>query len=543
MTHSWFEDWPKYEGAAVVTLDDGHALRGTGKAELDPLGHLTLDVEADPSQAASHDELDTLRLLLGGDSVESDGVRVTPLMASPRPTESIRIETEEGVLEALSEVHCGISIGETTRVRAQPLRTNFACRGSRRAADWVVPLVNFLSKFRPHDAATARHPLRLRQFDSEYPGDGARKQDQKWLSDTSRNRLIPFECFGGPAFIEPLPDYADREHSLLNGDARSAITAVMAGPLPEQPVEHIDPFSWVPLDLVMPLSMASGIEVRPAWVELRDEDGDLVQRTHSQGFPCFAKGYSFIDEWVHRGTGRLLTGWMDVAHGKRDGLVAATRNIVLSGHYSSHTLDEGMRHAAVAVEMLCKDLGVKTTPSLSDRRTSKRLHAAIDCACATAEALAESADAQGDLETRDAVHWVVRQLSGCKGPRPNFGASVVALIRHLGFQDAEIMCEGYAQAPWRKRQKTWEALLSAYRGKAMHGGLLSLEDKSEIDIVYHTTNHLRDVVVRAILKELGYRMTYQPSLIVGTAREQLDWVANRHSMSDLGYDIDTSAAI
>ena len=542
MPGDWFDDWPEYRGIGSVSFSGGATLEGLGTATLDKFGSVCLEVEVDPSKAQSDLQRDTLRLLLGGEAEEFEGGRTIPLMATPRTCESMRIATQNGVLEVTSETYYEFSVGKVTSLRARPLRSRFTPSSAGPPAYWVVPLVNLISAFRPHDATLEKHPLRLRTFECDYPEGEARKNDVAWARDTSRNRYIPFEYSGELAFIEPLADYRDREASLIAGHERSAITAIMVGSVPPKMPDEEDLYSWVPIDLTMPLSIASGVQVHPAWIELRDAEGHLVERVHSPGFPCFTKGYRFIDEGIHRGVGHLLTRWLEVVQHRRDALVAAARNIVLSGHYGARTLDEGMRHAAVAIDMLCKDLGVKTTPSLSDRKCRRRLSTAVDCACATVEALADSANARADSETADALHWVERQIRGCKGPRPKFGESVVALMRHAGFCDPDVMCPAYASSPWRRKQKTWEALLSTYRGKAMHGELLSIKDKFEIAIVYHTTNHLRDVAVRTILKEIGYQMRYQPSLIVGTTLQPIDWVNEDASAADLGYEFADNAS-
>ena len=543
MSESWFDAWPEYSGVGSIFFKGGATLEGPGTARLDRFGQVCVEMEVDPSRSSSDLERDTLRLLAGGEPEEFEGGRSIPLMATPRTSESICIANEEGVFEVLSGHHYDFSVGDATRLRVKPLQSRFVRSNAGSPAYWVVPLVNFVSGFRPHDAALGKHPLRLRQFDSDASRREDGKRDATWLRDTSRNRYIPFEYSGELAFIEPLADYAAREASLLAGQQRSAITAIMVGSIPAGIADVQDVYSWVPVDLTMPLSMASGVQVSAAWVELRDAEGLLVTRAHRPGFPCFTKGYRFIDEGIHRGTGHLLTRWLEVAHGKRDALVAATRNVVLSGHYGARTLDEGMRHAAVAIEMLCKDIGVKTVPSLRDRKSKKQLGAAVDCACGTIDALVDSASARGDSETADALGWVAKQIGGCKGPHPKFGHSVVALMRHEGLCDPDVMCPGYVSSPWRKKQKTWEALLSTYRGKAMHGELLSIKDKLEIDIVYHTTNHLRDAAVRVILKEIGYEMHYQPSLIVCTTSQPVDWVHEGACVADLGYGFAEDASV
>lgn len=48
-------------------------------------------------------------------------------------------------------------------------------------------------------------------------------------------------------------------------------------------------------------------------------------------------------------------------------------------------------------------------------------------------------------------------------------------------------------------------------------------------------NHLHDLLVRIILKMIKYDGTYQPIVIIATARQPVDWVQPSMSAENLGY--------
>jgi hypothetical protein len=396
--------------------------------------------------------------------------------------------------------------------------------------------VNFVSEFRPHEPGVGGHVLRINQTYETPIGPEGGERDLAWVRSALQNRFIGFEYSGEFAFIEPLSDYANRKSRLLSGTARGLVTAVMVGHVPQGLEDVEDVYSWVPLELTLALSLATGVEVRPAWIELRDAEGRLCARHHTGGFPCYSKGYRFIDEGVHRGTGHLLTRWLQPTHLKRDPLHAAVRNIVLSGHYGARTLDDGLRHAAVSIEMLCKSLNVRKVPSMGSKARKRELFKIIDGAQESIEKLAAKVREEGASECADAFELVAGQINTFRGPRASFGETVTALIRHEEFPDADIVCSAYERSPWHPDFKTWERLLGAFRGKAMHGALLEAKDSLEVEIAYHTTNHLRDLAVRSILKEIGYNGRYQPSLIVALTSQPFDWVKSDFSLDRLGYE-------
>ena len=98
--------------------------------------------------------------------------------------------------------------------------------------------------------------------------------------------------------MERLPDYAESERLLVEGKERSKTTAVMVGPVGDEPVDTFERMQGrFPFDVLSLLTLATGTEVGCPWVEVRDEQGRLVRRFHG-GLKVthFRKGRRLIEE-------------------------------------------------------------------------------------------------------------------------------------------------------------------------------------------------------------------------------------------------------
>lgn len=149
------------------------------------------------------------------------------------------------------------ALGGNSEVEFRPYRTIARYHEFSQAHFWAVPLLNFIVDFRRVFVALQDHPLRTRKT--------ASRETTEWPSSLyhdglyqAGNALIGFMCEGAPAFIEPLPDYAERRERVEAGEA--LVTAVMVGHLPED-FEDSTP-DWFPADLVTLLGLTSGRSVR-----------------------------------------------------------------------------------------------------------------------------------------------------------------------------------------------------------------------------------------------------------------------------------------
>src|SRR5574341_297910 len=217
---------------------------------------------------------------------------------------SLIVETDKGIFTSEGKIFHSEGFGLDNKVRFWFSRGTFNVKGQSASKYWIVPLVNFISSFHQHyHRLLLEHPLRL-FCTPTVPEMAEEKQKQIALwSANRRNLLIAFEFGDKFGFIEPMPDYTEREKSLKSEKEKQSITALMVGEI----IEEMDKV-WFPHDYINLLSLASGAEVGASWLEFRDETGKLVSRKH---FPSskapYEKGYAVIDESIHGGLGHLIS--------------------------------------------------------------------------------------------------------------------------------------------------------------------------------------------------------------------------------------------
>jgi hypothetical protein len=75
-----------------------------------------------------------------------------------------------------------------------------------------------------------------------------------------------------------------------------------------------------------------------------------------------------------------------------------------------------------------------------------------------------------------------------------------------------------------------------FRGTVMHAGYFDLKTSDDdIMSLYHVLLHLHDIVVRIVLKMLGYDGPYSPAVLEYVSCEPVDWVKPDTSPRKLGY--------
>ena len=534
----WLDLKPSYSGAATALFGStSRALRGTASTSIDEHGILSVEFEMRQGGRSIGPSSDDLAMILGGDATRRGSARRIPLGVQQTRCTGFKVETADGRYEITAGFDHDLKL-ETggTSLRFRPLRSRFTRRSRAKPVYWVMSLVNCMCSFRPQVDDRLRHVLRVlppkRASRLAAALVGVRTRHGALLSN-----YVSFQHAGCQGFIEPIERFPQLRDSLVRGEVRSAITAVMIGEIPPAHRSNRNVNEWIPYDLLLLLSLAAGVEVRAAWVELRSARGKLVSRHHSQGYPCYSKGYSFIDESIHGGTGELLTKWPRAELVDSEAALAAMRNIVESGQYATRTLDDGMRHMGVAIELLATAVGVRGMSRIAPKSQRQALARIVDGASGEIRELAAEARAAGNRGLQRALESVARDVKNCRGPRQSFGELVSALCGHAGLCDPSIVEAEYQQDPWDTSQKTWEGLLTRCRGRATHGGLIDADDPRQIDILYHVTNHLRDLAVRVLLKQIGYAGKYQPSVIVGSTRASVDWVSSETLALRLGYDV------
>ena len=116
-----------------------------------------------------------------------------------------------------------------------------------------------------------------------------------------------------------------------------------------------------------------------------------------------------------------------------------------------------------------------------------------------------------------------------------YGQSILALLNKFGLPDAQIV-EDYYKANPRPDGKRWRDVMPRYRGITMHRSFFDFDsgdyDPYEVSTIL---KHSHDLLVRILLKELGYRGPYQPRVVADTFPAPVDWVTDETPPSQLGF--------
>lgn len=432
------------------------------------------------------------------------------------------VKTSDGVLEALDPIRYTYTIGTKSILRL--LATSFRFRViDGNAMYWRMPVTNFICNYILVDPELDAHPLR--------------RNDERDMSAVDNSHLgqglVVFERNGAKEFIEPASDYVECRRRLARGDLPVAITAAIIGNVGECSVSLEELRRWLPYDLLLLLSVASGYQVASPWVELWDQSGRLLERIHWRTAPASAlrPGHVAIDEWLHRGTGYLLTCALRSSHWNTSHLRVCVANYIRGS--STWVMDDRVGHFARALDGLCAFFGVaeqnllaRLGPQMQD--DVKKI---VSVAADRVRKLGQN-NATGD---RDVLGRIANRMTDTPRKDKNFGLAVVDLLDLMGLPDAAIMHAFYDANP-RADGSGWAGLLSKYRGAALHGvPFASSESERFMDDLFMIGQHLQDIILRVLFKMFDYDHVYQPPVIKGISITCVDWVTQSHSASDLGY--------
>jgi hypothetical protein len=526
--------WPEIAGPTVVSLDDWGTPSIKMSVECMSSGRCL------PGFAAGAYQAD-MGLVEAGAGEQP----VDPLEASRGPDYRFHLQTTDGTLiSAGGRVHFSehYKPPKTLELELSALRTEFHRDNAAPPTYWVLPITNLVSECVQHQAEFDQHPLRLWSTPNVPTDlDEGERVFARWTAN-SKNNLICFRFRGKPGFIEALPGYDVRRRELESGKVAAAITAVMVGEVAVQATRWPEVASWLPGDFGNLLSLATGTRVEFPWVEFRDAGASLVSRIHFHFHPVpFDQGDRPISEIPHQGTGHLLTRAALSRDFRNEHLRVAIRNLVASsGHRIS--IDSGLRQVFVALGALCiKNRANKRSPEDPIRVLSAARSAAVEQLLTStlsilhdlaARAQADGADAEEACLLRIAARF---QSATDIDDEVSFGSAVAKLLEQFSQHDADIMA-AYFRTHRMLGKSSWAQYLSKARGLVAHQGFLGLDQfGGDWEPALRTLLHLRDIVLRIILKTLGYEGTYQPAVLSHAAACSLDWITAATRAEDLGY--------
>jgi len=505
-------------------------------------------------------QLGLIRFFGGDNFVQELGGGVGKLdPLAQNPCTKLEVKTPHGTFRTDDVLYYGTySVIDTGDVTEANFAVGLSAFDGDDAGDpgyWVLPLTNFLSECRQAHSELDRHPLRV--FPTpEVPDEVTtvvvdqdeekRRQDEEkavisLYFANRKNKLIVFEFGGGLGFVERLPDYADSEELLVEGKEGSKTTAVMVGPVGNEPVESFERMrEWFPFDVLSLLTLATGTEVGCPWVEIREGQGQLVRRFHQGlGVRPFRIGRRLVEELPMpdrsgvKATGRLIE--RACFHSKELGQTFLRVAIVhlVRARYEDQTLDDSMSHLARGFETLYKRYC--TNEQVLSRNLGAALRKHVENILKDAARQikdlkkATGVTDPGELATLDRI---ASRAQSADEKDKAFGVAVVDLITKFGLADAQILEDHY-----RGRMMGWGALLAHYRGDVTHHGYLDiLEAGHDWEELVAVRNHLHDVLARVILKTLEFDGGYTPGVVTQRVIPlTVDWVKPSFSAQALGY--------
>lgn len=514
---AWFSGDLFYEGQGRAEFDDSSgSIEGAAQAFYDGFQRLVIEIAADKVQSVTN----------------SLDVRMCP---------SITISTSHGKIIAAANELLDSRVEELSNgryrkwLRYYPQMSCFDAAVHNSPAYWVLPLQNFVSSFKDEPVGLERHVLRLnRAADSNEALAQAEVETalpQVWL-----HNLIRFTYNESLCFIEPLPTYDVIVQQLQAGLVRCVTTSVAIGEIGPESIEIDDVDRWFPIDILLLLSVATGVQVGTPWIEFRDTQGTLIRRLHARQLmlPVFPRSYKgIIDEGVHHGIGRLLTQALASPALDTPMTRTALHHLIQSridGLFSEERLSILVR----CLDALCEQEDVNRQQLLAslEQTLQDTVYQLLSGTSEQIRNLARQVSASGNKQASSTLVRVADRAKSAAEKDSTFGQSLVGLLEKFGFPDADILNTHYQQG---QDNKTWAATISRYRNTVIHSGYFdfsSHHDEAEVRVL---VKHLYDILVRIVLKYLNYDGTYQPTVLDMETKATVDWVQPDMDANELGY--------
>lgn len=539
--NNWFSTTIEYRGHGVAEFyRPSGIIEGPTVIQFDERGEHKITMEVSVFKPERQMTFGLLQFFSGNEPIKQENSISLGFGGINNYCTRLTVSTEEGTFEAQGKINCSFSGAaffggvQGTNVHFYPLVSVFSANTDSAEKYWVMPLSNFVSMLSmPQNTPFDQHPLRI--YPTPIVPKGLTREDEltAYLHANQKNSLIIFRIEQSFGFIEALADYEIRKGRLINGVETNTITAVMVGEILEK-IAGIEEFkNVVPVDFLPILGLVTGSEVGAPWVEVRDENGALLQRIHkSFGKPKFARGHNAIRQDIHGGIGYLLTkSYASDAFGKSF-LRVAIKHLIRAGTHV-YSIEDRLRQLFTTFDNLCEEYGIGKVETLSPERQKEVERIIAQCVDAINQLMPTTISPEDENDVR-LIRRIAGNVNQSKVIRTNFGANAAALIEKFGLPDVEIIERFYRESP-RSDKRKWIDVIPYFRGIVMHKGFFDFEGRHKIDDVVVILDHLHDVMLRIIFIILGYDQNYQPPTIKQTTSVRTDWVQEDTPPSRLGY--------
>lgn len=396
---------------------------------------------------------------------------------------------------------------------------------------WVLPLFNFMPGWRNVSTEPRSRASRVARL-AEVPAGLDPASGWPPRARTDQAHFIPFRLDGRPAAIEPTPDYEKSRRLLREGGERRRVTAVAVGEVGKRDARSGALWDWFPIDIFEVLGFANGFPVGSPVVEFVNADGAILWRhAINIGHPVFYRGRPVVDAEAHGGVGELLARFLALDKGGRLYLRAAMSHATRGG-LQSQNVEDRLASLFRGLECICRARGLaaQNLAHQLDGNNRALTDHALEGAARDLRSAAAGARSGGDAHQAQALETIANRVRNANNMDKNFGSQLQGLLYRLGLYDAEVM-EVHPSAP-----DGWLQTINRCRNGVVHDGYLDIyRNDYDEEVIEGLMIHLHDLLVRVVLKLLGYGGTYQPTTTVSLADRTIDWVTTNSSPASLGY--------
>ncbi|MBZ5672374.1 MAG: hypothetical protein LAO04_21965 [Acidobacteriia bacterium] len=503
---SWFTTAYDYSGPAEVVFEDPHAeFFGPASVGPDEYGRPVVEITVEHSIPAILEGFDLAAIQLGSKTLP-DGVQIISLGGGAPNRARVTVKAKEGVFKSAPSWEyrfSDMSPDTPLTLRLTPMKSEYTVDALAREKFMVLPLSGFVSESPKLSTVLRGHPLCV-------PGG----------VDSDTTRCITFQVNGEMAFIQQLPSVDEGGVGIKPWSGETVLTAVAVVPIADPAMT--DPWGWFLNVFLRLLDLASGSRVGTPWIEVRDENGRLARRLHFaiNQVQRSVEGYGAIQEAIHWCNGEFLTTALSSAEAREPFFSIALRHCFRAG-LPGLSIDDQLAHLIRALECLCKRYGF-SKQDLTDGfapGSKNAVEGVLSTAGADIQKIAGTMIDPG----REQVLRIAERTRSAAQKEQDFGLALRKLTGHFGLLDLDVLEPYYATHPG-PGGRNWVRLLSYYRGAVFHEGYLDLDSPATpVGEVLGFILHLHDLLVRILLKIIGYRGTYQPRSIRATAAETVDW--------------------
>lgn len=523
-----------YEGYGRAYFNSPSGLlSGPVSIEFDEFGTSSIIMRVEKVTVASNRSagsffINTMMLLNSSPLPPPGGSIEIPLvMISNNLCTNLIVDTTDGCFVATRNIYYSLNFGMNPKrgdyidLDFHVWHSYFLVKGMAASKYWRMPLTNFVSKY-----GKSAHDI---------------KRNKAYIPDKSGfpQRLITFEYDGGIGFIEPLGSVEERTKRLQAGQEQRSITALMVGEVGKTTEAAFINEDWLPFRLLPLLGFTTGTEVGTTWLELLDKNGKLAVRIHvSTEPPIYSKGHIAIDEFLHNGTGELITKYYASFLKPLPNLRVVMKSVVRGGLEITN-LEDSLDHFFRALDGLCKYYGFASQNLMNSLHSSQQqsVKDILRDASSKITGLIQQAETIGQLSESAALKRIRGKISNASNVDKDFGLAVVELLQYFGFSDIDVVNNYYLTHP-RSDNLSWSNVLSLYRGVTVHESYFDFEQGGyDIDDVTRFVRHLKDILIRIVLKLLDYQGTYKPAVPNPYTIQQVDWIKPSTDPKHLGYEV------